>query len=42
MGYAEFLIVEELYRDQGGNYFKAGKVALNVKHIGKIKMDKDK
>lgn len=42
MGYAEFLIVEELYRDAGGNYFNAGKVALNKKHIGKIKMDKDK
>lgn len=42
MGYAEFLIVEELYRDASGNYFSAGVVALNVAHIGKIKMDKEK
>jgi hypothetical protein len=42
MGNAEFFIVEELYRDQAGNYFNAGKVALNKRHIGKIKMDKDK
>ena len=38
----EFFTVEELYRDASGNYFNAGIVALNIAHIGKIKMDKDK
>ena len=38
----EFFTVEEFYRDNAGNYFSAGMVALNVAHIGKIKMDKEK
>lgn len=42
VGDAEFFTVEELYRDASGNYFSAGVVALNVAHIGKIKMDKEK
>jgi hypothetical protein len=42
VGDEEFFTVEEFYRDNVGNYFSAGMVALNVAHIGKIKMDKEK
>jgi hypothetical protein len=42
IGEEEFFTVEEFYRDNAGNYFSAGMVALNVAHIGKIKMDKEK
>lgn len=42
VGDEDFFTVEEFYRDASGNYFSAGIVALNVAHIGKIKMDKEK
>jgi hypothetical protein len=39
----DFLTVEEFYRDTThGGYFSSGEVALNVMHIGKIKVDKSK
>lgn len=39
----DFLTVEEFYRNStDGGYFSSGEVALNVMHIGKIKLDKAK
>lgn len=38
----EFVTVEEFYRNVDGSYYSTGQIALNVMHIGKVKVDKSK
>ena len=34
----DFLNVEEMYRDLNGDYYSKGKILLNYRHIGKVKI----
>lgn len=36
---ADFVVVEEFYRNADGSQYSMGRIALNVMHIGKIKLD---
>ena len=38
----EFVTVEEFYRNADGTHYSMGQIALNVMHIGKVKLDKSK
>jgi hypothetical protein len=39
----DFLIVEEFYKDvQSGSYYSAGMIAINHRHIGKIRAINEK
>lgn len=34
----DFLNVEEMYRDLNGDYYSKGRILLNYRHIGKVKI----
>lgn len=35
---SDFLSVEEMYRDLNGDYYSKGRILLNYRHIGKVKI----